>query len=177
MSNAGKGKPNRVPPMRNGPEPQPRIPDDLVWDEDNPPKVYPCSQDVIHHPQCDGSDELTALDSESQVNLMNEGRAWARANMSFVGIPAAYQNTIPVPGIKIELLDMMIWLQAMKEVVAELSGMSEFDFDEKFREHKIAFLREVREANEANVRRQRVADRLGVVQRPGLLGPHGEPLG
>ena len=179
MSNAGKGKPNQIPGIRvnrpNG-DSSSDAPDDLVWDESNPPKIYPCSQSVEHHPQCPGNDEAQELDSELQVKLLNEAHAWVRAGMSFGGVPAAYQQHIPIAGIKIELVDLLQWLEVIKDVVIEMNDMTEFEFQEKFREKKLAFLQEIRLANEAQVRRQRVADSVGIVQRPPLLGPDGNPL-
>lgn len=177
MSNAGRGKPNIPPTFKasNGPS-TPEVPADLIWDEDNPPVIYPCSQDINHDPTCPGNEPGLTLDSELQVMLLNEARAWARAGMSFNGIPAAYQNVIPKPGIAVELVDLLIWLQVIKDVVVELSDISEFDFEEKFRERKLSFLQEIRFANEANIRKARVANSIGIVEKPPLLGPDGQPI-
>lgn len=177
MSKAGAGKPNRIVPTNtNGPS-NPEIPDDLVWDADNPPIIYPCSQDINHAPFCKGDEDGVALDSELQIQLMNEGRAWARLGMSFQGIPAAYQGVIPRPGIAVELVDLLSWMETMRGVLVELSGMTAFDFEEKFREFKLNFLREIRLATEERVKKERVVSSIGIVEKPGLLGPDGQPLG
>lgn len=176
MSQAGKGKPNRVPGTFNGDSMNPDIPPDLVWDEDNPPRIFPCSQHTEHQRGCPATEDPIELDSELQVNLLNEGRAWARAGMSFKGIPEAYQGAIPIPGINVELVDLLMWLEAVKEVVTEVAGITEFEFQEKFREKKLAFLQIIREANEQRIKKQRVANTLGIIENPGLLGPDGRPL-
>lgn len=178
MSQAGRGKPNRVPGMRemsNGGMGM-EIPPDLVWDEDDPPYIYPCSQHTEHHPMCPGNEPPIQLDSELQVEALNEGRRWARAGMSFEGVPAAYQGKVPIPGIAVELVDILMWLDVIKDVVIEMSTMTPFEFEEKFREYKIGFLRGIREANEDKVKKRRVANSLGIVNRPPLLGPDGNPI-
>lgn len=152
------------------------VPDDLIWDEDNHPVIFPCSQHTEHHPQCPGTEEPIELDSESQVKLLNEARAYARAGMSFLGIPSAYANAIPVPGIQVELVDVLMWLETMKELLGELVGISEAELNERFRENKLALLQHIREQNEENVRKQKVANSLGIVEKPSLLGPDGSPL-
>lgn len=178
MSNAGRGKPNRIPGMRessNG-EMGMEIPPDLVWDEDDPPYIYPCSQHSEHHPMCPGNEDAIQLDSESQVEILNEGRRWARAGMAFNGIPAAYQGKIPITGIAVELVDLLMWLDVVKDMVIELSGSTPFEFEERYRDYKIKFLREIREANEDKIKKARVANSIGVVERPPLLGPDGNPI-
>lgn len=174
MSNAGRGRSNRIPGMMNGDSVQ-EVPPDLVWDEDNPPIIFQCSQDVQHDVRCNGHCGSVQLDSELQVTLLNEGRAWARAGMNFKGIPEAYQGVIPVPGINVELVDLLMWLETIKDIVRELSGMSEFEFQEKFREKKLEFLSIIRETNEARVKKQRVANSLGIAKKP-IFGPDGNPL-
>lgn len=152
------------------------IPPDLVWDEDNHPIIFPCSQHTEHHPNCDGNcGEPTELDSESQVELLNEGRKYARIGMSFFGVPAAYNGVIPVRGIAVELVDLLMWLQAAKEVIMEKLDFSEFEFEELYRTKKLEFLRNIREANEENIKRARTEQMMAVAKKP-LLGPDGNPL-
>lgn len=175
MSQAGRGKPNHIPGMRipNGNSIM-EVPPDLVWDEDNPPIIFGCTQHTEHHPQCPQGSECPPiqLDSESQVDLLNEARAWNRAGMNYHGLPFGF----PGQGIPVEILDLLIWVEAMKDVVIELSGISEFEFEEKFRERKLGLLQQVRGKHEDRVRRQRVASSIGIVEKPPLLGPDGRPL-
>lgn len=167
------GRPSEQDPNGNSLQGVPR---DLIWNEDDPPVIYPCSQDIKHLPNCSGEEDGIQLDSELQVRILNEGRTWARAGMSFQGIPAAYSGVIPKPGIGVELVDLLCWLEVIKEQIVELTGMSEFEFEEKFRERKLEFLQTIRDANEANIRRNRIRASLGVKNKPPLLGPGGEPL-
>lgn len=163
-------------PPRNGDAPQ-EVPPDLVWDENNHPIIFDCSLDTVHTNECRGrcgsGNELT---TETQVALLNEARAFARAGMSFMGVPAAYEGVIKLPGIKVELVDLLMWLEALKDIILEISDYTEFDLDEKYREHKLDLLRGVRHYNEETVKRKRAAARLGIVEKPGLLGPDGQPL-
>lgn len=152
------------------------IPPDIEWDEDNHPFIYPCSQHTEHVRGCKGTEDPIELDSELQVRLLNEARAYARAGMSFAGIPASYANHIPIPGIQVELVDVLVWLETAKELLCELSGLSKYELDERFRDNKLALLQSIREENEARVRKHRVASSLGIVEKPGLLGPDGTPI-
>lgn len=180
MSNAGRGKSNqpRIPRMNapgNGLHPHIEVPDDLVWDEDNPPIIYPCSQHTEHHPfECPGPDKCPPiqLDSESQVMLLNEGRAWSRAGMNWHGIPMNF----PGNGIPVEIVDLLIYIEVMKPMLLQLTDTTEFELEEAFREKKLKMLTTIRGRHEDRVRKQRVANTLGIVEKPPLLGPDGRPI-
>lgn len=176
MSQSGRGKQNRIPQMRgsNGAS-DPIIPDDLVWDAENPPHIFSCSQDVNHHPQCNGSCEEVQLDSELQVDLLNIARAFARLGMSFLGVPVSIQNAIPVPGVSVELLDLLCWNEAIKEILQEQFGVEEFEFQERFRKVKYSILKSVYDQHARQIKEQRTRDMLGI-NKPPLLGPNGQPL-
>lgn len=153
---------------------EPTIPPDVPWSDDNPPVLYVCSNHVFHMPGCDGNcGEL--LVTEQKVKLINEGLAYARAGMNWRGVPAAYENTIPVPGIRVELVDVLIWLEVMKDMVCELYGISAEHFDDEFARRKYEMLHEIREINERTIRQQRTADSLGIIKNP-IFGPDGKPL-
>lgn len=167
-----KNRQGKVPGMRSNGATNPAIPPDLEWDEDNPPEIFPCSQHTEHAPGCPGTEDAIQLDSESQVRLINEARAWARVGMNFTGVPAGF----PATGIPVELVDLLVWAQVVREIVIELAGITEFEYEEKFREAKFELLNSIRVRHEDEVKKRRVADQLGIVQRPPLLGPDGQPI-
>lgn len=174
MSNAGRGKPNRIPGIPGNGNADMEIPPDLVWDEDNPPIIFPCSQHTEHHPMCPGNDPSITLDSELQVELLNEARAWARIGMNFRGVPTSLAHL--TPGIQVELVDIMCWFEVMRDIVIEMSDIELFEFEEKFRERKLLTLRTIREQNEANIKKQRLVNQFGIVEKK-VLGPDGRPIG
>lgn len=152
----------------------PGIPEDLVWDDENPPEVFNCSNHLYHERGCDGTCGLMDL-TESKVALINEGLAYARAGMEWRGLPAIFAGKMPINGMQVELTDVLMWLETLKKTVCELAGISEDEFDEMFRANKIEMLRSVREANEERLRKSRLKSQLGVVENP-LLGPDGFPI-
>lgn len=168
----------RTPPMSspNGNSMTPNVPPDIVWDEDSPPLIFSCSQHTEHDPRCKGDCESEFITNRLQVELMNEGRAWARAGMSFLGIPSAYEAHTPVPGIHVELFDLECKVQALLDFVVDSVGVDREVLEDKFREFKLDALRRIREINEESVRRQRAEASLGIINRPGLLGPDGRPI-
>lgn len=151
------------------------IPADVVWDENNPPVIYACSQYTEHDPACEGDCE-SQVATENLVKLMNEGFAYRRAGMSYYGIVASY-SMIPVSGIPVEVFDVMMLVEVLRDHIVETTDITEDELHEKFRIHKYEFLHNVREASEARVRKQRAANALGIVEGPGLLGPDGNPIG
>jgi len=162
-------KHERIPGMNNGPNPQ--VPADITWDADNPPVLFVCSNHLFHLSGCDGNcGELVA--TENRVNLINEGLAFARAGMSWRGIPSAYEATIPVPGVKVELTDMLIWMEQMRDIFCEMSGISPDEFEDEFARRKYEFLHRIRIMNESHIRKQQIVDMI----RTPILGPDGNPL-
>jgi hypothetical protein len=153
----------------------PPVPDDIVWDEENPPLIYSCSQHIEHARFCNGECP-TYVANELQVQLMNEARAWARAGMSFHGIPAAYRDQIPIQGINVELFDLECRVHVLCEILVEMFNVDGNEIDERYGKFKLMALRNIREENEANVRRQRAANALGIAQKKPIIGPDGQPL-
>lgn len=152
----------------------PNVPPDIEWNEDDPPVVFNCSNHIEHDARCNGECGWF-IPNESQVDLMNEARAWARVGMNFFGIPTAYAGTIPVNGIHVELFDLECKFQVLREMVIELAGIDEEELEERFRKFKLTAMRNIREQNEAAVRSQRAAEMLRIAKKP-LLGPDGNPL-
>lgn len=163
MSNVGR------PSVRDNGEGNPNVPPDLVF----PCTIYTCSGNLEHTDECDETCESWEP-TENQVKLQNIAREYARNRMSFVGIPQGVP--VPIPGISVDLVEVLCRIMAIEEMLFPLVGIEREEFDEKYREHKIEFLQSVLDANKDEVRKARVANSLGIVQHPGLLGPNGEPI-
>lgn len=171
----GKGKrlrEARALSISNG-NSDPSIPPDLVWDENDPPIVFSCSQHTEHAPRCDGSCEAKVCD-ESLVNLLNEARAYARAGMSFNGIPAAMSGG-PWSGLNVEIYDLEVRTLLLQNIIQEQFGISDDDINRQFRELKYKLLHDVRIAVEPDIKRARLEAQVGV-QKSRIVGPHGELL-
>lgn len=156
MSNAGK-------PSRNGDGTPPGIPEDVVWDSENPQYIYECSSYIEHSPDCDGNCE-SDLAAESQIKLLNESLAWARAGMD-------------TSGINISSFDNQANIMALQKVLIEKGILTQDEVDEEFRLFKIDVMRIVRENNEEQIKEMKQRMALGL--RPSsrkLLGPYGEEL-
>lgn len=153
----------------NGSNPQ--VPADIKWSDDNPPTLFVCSNHIFHMPGCDGECGELAV-TENLVKLVNEGLAFARASMSWRGVPAAYAETIPVPGIKVELTDVLVWLEQLRDTLCEIVDISIDEFDDEFARRKYEMLHKIRLTSEDQIRQQRIANMIG----PKLLGPDGNPL-
>jgi hypothetical protein len=111
--------------------------------------------------------------TENLVKLVNEAHAWARAQMSFFGVPFAYRGFLPVQGIEIELFDLEIKVRLLQTIIEDKLGFTREQLDDMFRGMKADRLREIREANEEEVKSQRLQAQLGVHRKP-IFGPGGD---
>lgn len=152
------------------------IPDDIVWDADDPPIVYACTQYTLHNSECDGDCDYQVA-TEALVKMMNEGFAFRRAGMSYRGVVAAYSGVIPVSGIPVEVFDILLMVEVLRDIVVEHLDISVDELHEAFREHKFNFMSNVREQAEEQIRKTRIQRHLGIQDRPTLFGPDGEPIG
>lgn len=171
---------DRVPPTRkvsmpsnNGNLENPNVPPDIVWNESDPPILFACTQHTEHDPRCDGNCPRI-VSTESIINLINEGRAYARINMSFLGLPQSLMNG-PFPGIPVEIYDLFLRVSVLQEIILEQLDITKDEIDERFRVMKYNGLRSIREEVEPQLRKQRLEQQLGVGRKP-LLGPNGEML-
>lgn len=162
-------KHDRIPGMHNGGSAGPLVPPDLPY----PVTIYQCSGAPEHDASCDGNCD-SFEPTESQVKLQNIAREYARNNMSFLGIPLG--SPLPQAGIKVDLVEVICRLMTIEEIVFELVGMTREEYDEKYRETKIEFLQDILDSNKEQVKKQQVANALGIVE-PKLLGPDGSPIG
>ena len=158
----------------NGASDMPGVPPDLIWDESDPPILFECSGYTEHAPFCNGTCPRSVA-KESQVELINESFAWNRAGMSFLGIPNAYAQHIPIRGINIELFDLEMKVQMLKSLIIEFLDIDEEEVEERFRHAKLEIMRGIRDREEDNIRRSRVQQMLQVPQNP-IIGPDGRPL-
>jgi hypothetical protein len=150
------------------------IPPDIVWDSENPPVAFACSQHTEHHPKCDGTCESMVLD-ESMVRGMNIAREYARNGMSFKGVVEGYDGMIPHSGMRVELFDLECEVKLLKQLLMELTGLSLEEYDVQFRELRSDVMEGVLEATLPGLKRARAEQALGIVPKK-ILGPDGSPL-
>lgn len=165
----------RVMPV-NGDGTPPNIPDDLVYDPNDPITICTCSSYTEHNADCDGNcGELEA--TQNMINLINECRAWQRSQMTYTGLPASLAGG-PFPGINVDVLDTDLRSEVLQEILIEHLGVTSEEIDERFREKKFEKLHAIREAVEPRVREARVRSMIDIPGKPkGIIGPHGEILG
>lgn len=160
----------------NGAAEGPKIPDDLVWDEDNPLMVHGCSgSDSTHTPDCDGTCEDVAI-SKLDVDLFNERLAWARAGMNILNVPTGFDR-FGVTGMSLDLFELEAKIGGVINALIESGLLSQDDMDTAYKEWQLNKLTIVRELNEGAIKEARSRAMLGIRQKPGLLGPNGERLG
>lgn len=176
MTQPKRRKKGRTPPMSalNGNDDN-QFPDDIVWDEDNPPTVHFCTMNDEHHASdCDGNcgeKPITELD----VKLHNEHLAWARAGMHPLMVPVGF-DALGVPGMPIDLFDTEAKLHGILNALMNAGILTEEEMDLQYKQAKFDKMNKVRILNEEAVKSARAAAMLGI-RKPGLLGPHGEKLG
>lgn len=130
------------------------IPPNIEYDALTPPVKNMCSNMLeVHAPDCDGDCVKVPL-TELEVNIINENREWARAGMDT-------QHVIR------DVFRMSIQIKALVRIVEELAPGK---LDEVYQRALVAEMRGIREANQDEIR----AQRLGV--GPKLVGPNGKPL-
>lgn len=151
-----------------------QVPQDIPWDEDNPPVLFNCSNMRFHENNCDktcGEMEVT----KAKVDLINEGLAFARAGMQWRGVPATLAGVLPINGIAVELFDILCWVELLRDKFLELIGTDISDFDEDFAIYKFNKMHELRMQAEETVKKKRLADQFGIVEKK-VLGPDGQPI-
>jgi len=154
---AGKGlllMPN-IPGSFNG-----GVPPNIVWDEDNPPIKYACSQNVLHGPGCDGSCGADGFMTEAQVRMENETREWQRVGMNPDGI-----------GTRITPWNMDVKINAVVEFLNEKGIIDITELNDYFLTVKVNMMQQIREMNQEAAKRAK----LGLPPK-GLLGPDGLPI-
>jgi hypothetical protein len=88
-------------------------------------------------------------------------------------VPSAYAGSIPIQGINVELFDLECKFQVVREMLIELMGVDEEELETRFRKFKLMALRNIRMANEENVKRQRIEK---LIPKKQIFGPGGQPL-
>lgn len=131
----------------------------ILWDPSDPPVVNGCVGNVGFHAQgCDNECEKHFA-TESETALLNEYRNWEKARM----------NTA---GIHIDVFETAMQSLALIDVMLEELGISQETLDEAYRRRVLKKLIIVREANEDNVRREK----LGLPPKNAIILPNGEVL-
>lgn len=141
----------RIPGTNNG-----GIPANLIWDEDNPPlKCDGCGMVGIHGPGCDGKYTKSPI-RETECQLLNENREWARLGMS--------TNMVTR-----DLFKMGNQITAIVNMLSTLVDKDELN--DEYRRCTVAEMQRIRLANQDEIKRTN----LGLPQKT-ILGPDGQPL-
>ena len=164
---------SKVPGMPSNGAHRVQVPPDIAWDESNPIFIHSCSQHVNHAHDCDRKDCTSWAPTESEVKLLNEGRAWARVGMSFHGVPTCIANQ--VPGIAVNIYDLKLRIETMQSLLIEAGVFTAEECDERFREIKLADMQRMRAESEETVKQQQLQQMMAVPDHR-ILGPNGEPL-
>lgn len=151
----------------------PGIPPDIEWNDDDPPVIYSCSQHIEHRPDCDGSCE-PEVTTESQINLLNEARAWARIPMSFQGVPTCFPDGA-FDGIKVNIFDEKLRNMALQKILIDNGLATQEEIDELYLELKLEVLQDIRRQYEQAVRRHKMEETLALPDKR-LFGPDGKVL-
>lgn len=153
-----------------------QVPDNVVWDENNPPTVHTCTySDADHATDCDGSCGEIVL-KEIDVKLHNEKLEWARMQMNPIMIPIGF-DMFGVAGMPADLLDTEAKLHGMIDCLIAAGVITEEGMDLAYKERKFEKLNKTRLLSEDAIKRARTEQTLGI--RPGgggLLGPDGQQL-
>ena len=143
----------RVPGTFNG-----GVPPNLKWDPLNPPlKCDNCGMVDVHLDHCDGTATKSPI-TESECELLNEHREWARLGISTATVTR-------------DLFKMGNQLQALINVLKDLIEDGDHVLNEAYRQQTINEMRRIRLANEDEIKRRN----LGLPAK-GVLGPDGNPL-
>lgn len=136
------------------------IPDDMVWDPENPPMVNECTGNERHLPGCDGECGELAL-SESDVKLFNEKLEWARAGMNIFMIPLGFDN-VGIGGMPIDLLELEAKVHGLIDVLVTNGLASEEELNEAFKARMLDKMTKVRTLNADAIKKARTATMLGI---------------
>jgi len=178
MSRPHHGKKGRTLPMSsmNGDSPgASHVPPNLEW-EGEPITVFNCSQHISHMPGCNQGCGETIIDTELEVEAINEGRIWARQGMSFRGLPAVLMN-VPFSGIQYDGFDLLCWVVSINKVLVENGIASVEEINQTFLEEKLRRMKELREQWEPEIKERRTRVQLGLRDKPNIIGPDGKPMG
>lgn len=162
MTRPTNRKKGRTLPMSaiNGGNDHGSIPDDMVWDPENPPKVNECTGTERHLPGCDGDCGELSL-TESDVKLFNEKLAWARLDMNLFMIPLGF-DMLGIGGMPIDLLEMEAKLHGIVDVLVESGLVSVEDINEALKTRMLEKMTKVRILNADAIQKARTASMLGI---------------
>jgi hypothetical protein len=130
-------------------------------------QIFECSHNLQHLPTCDGDCGITTLEGLDR-EICIELKKWDELGMKAMGtLPES-----PFPGIGVEIFHMELSQNTLVECLIEKGIFTREELDEKFKQHKLDRLVDIREMNEEQVkearRRQQIA--IGDVE-PKLVVP------
>jgi len=171
MSNAGR------PSQRgNGNVPNPNVPPNLEWDEDNPPFVYECSEYTEHRPECNGECEGRFW-VESEVKLSNLAKEYARNQMSYAGVIEAYRAVPILPGgFPVDPFYHEMWLESLQDILIDKGLVTRDELNELWRQKMITRMETVLGTVLPQLKEARTKAALGIQDKK-IIGPGGYPIG
>ena len=110
-------------------------------------------------------------DSKLEIQLAEELKRWELAGMRAAGIPAGFE----IPGIPVELYEIEVRTAAIVKLLIEKEIFTKKEADIFYQKEMLERLTKIREANEENIKKERMAREIAVAQKR-LLGPNGQPI-
>lgn len=137
------------------------IPPNIVWDENNPPPKYSCSNGITHAPGCDGRCPDPGYMKEYDVEMINEQREWLRVGM--------HPNEIVIgsPPFDLELRPTIL-----ADFLHEKGVIDSEEFNEYFVRARAERMKKIRLENQEQAKRMK----FGLPPKPQMFGPGGQPL-
>lgn len=109
--------------------------------------------------------------TQLEVQLAEELKRWQLAGMRAAGVPAGFE----VPGIPVELYEIEVRTSAVIKLMMDKGIFTKEEADIYYQQEMLERLTKIREANEENIKKQRMANEIAVAQKR-LLGPNGQPF-
>ena len=111
-------------------------------------EVFSCSGNQMHLHTCDGNCEVKKL-NELEIEIIKEQVKWEELGM----VPLGGLPQLPMmPGVPIDTLKTSMALSALTKMCVEKLGLDEDELDHKYQEVYLQKLRDIREANEDDMR-------------------------
>lgn len=129
------------------------VPDDIVWDPENPLRVNGCSGHAEEHTlECKGDCDKLDMD-ELDIRIENERRAWARVGMD----TSNYQAN---------QLRQDIQLQTITQILQDKLGITIKDFNAVFKPLMLEHMMEVRKMTEVGRQQHQARSKILLPDKP-----------
>ena len=110
-------------------------------------------------------------ESKLEIALKEELQRWEILGMRAGGVPAGFQ----APGISVEIFELEMRLHTAINLLIEKGIITQEEADEKYQQNMLDRLTAIREANEEQIKKARMAQQIAVAQKS-ILGPNGQPF-